>query len=1335
MEKRLTLFSVVVAFLMCFTAGAQVKAPQRVPGQFNVPWGNYLTSPTSQVLLADGQQKWPGILITKAEGRHTRHLERSHTSGARLSASSRSAVKRAPINVPEEGQQAYYKRSGMAYNYSDGYIYQTSQTGHVEIVETDDGTVYIKDIISYFEAGTWVKGTKSGNTITIPTNQELDYYDYADVTFTINWVEQSYENGQRTFKVSDESAITFTVAGDVITLDNSSYEHFIGVCYNYQGEDYFDGEGDWDTYWQLDEGYVPASTDLVTPPDDMTSDTWYKEAEGPYGQKYTENVKLGFSGDDVYLGGLFSTFPDSWIKGSISGNTVTFESLQYQGKLDGTKMWVVGALKNESEISPTFTMTYDAENQVLTLDDDYNLFLNGSDNNLYYQIGYISLKITAQNPSELPVATGDPIDQIPYVNTFDTENDYNQFGIIDYNRDGYSWNTDSQYSSFVCSNGYGNVIADDWLISPAIKLEAGKSYRMYVDAWGVATNYVETFEVRMGHEPSASGMTFVALPPTNVTWQERATVEQDGIFVNETGYYHFGIHSISEYGYMLYVDNFILEAGAEPKSPVNVTDLSITPYEETPGATISFTAPTMTVDGTELSSNMSVKVFVDGSLSKTYEDIVPGSANTLQFEDNSLSVGYHTFYLVASNEAGDGKKSKSITVILKKVLDVPFTADLHESYWVDIFQIIDANHDGYTWVHDWWYNSIYYNLNSDRVTPADDYLVTLPIYIESGRYYSVVLNAYSNYETERFEVVVGKEATPEGLNIKAIEPTEVQAVSPMTPKDYEGLFMVPEDGKYYVAIHIISDADKAAFILNSLTIDKSLLPTSPAAPILTVTPAELGVLSAQVSITAPTKSYNGEELGDNFSKVELYRDGSLITTVTKEQFDAAAGTFVYTDNQVPNDGKYTYQAIPFDKAGERGEKTEIVEVYIGQDLPDYPKNLMITDNQSAVHIAWDAVTTGINGEYVNPDAISYNIWTAQILYGTYFMKNQLLGTTQETTFDFDYDTNVGEQRLEYWVVEPVNSAGIGTGALGELLVGQSYDLPVVEHFINNEGLAHYWVYNNNIEFWISQNATDGDANAIKFTSIDGSKPSEFATGKLNLKDTSYPVMVFDAFTESADTKLGISGIIDGKDGVALEDNVPLSNEYSTVAIPLEPLKEGHYAQVVMNMKFPEPTSYYYQYPTGYVFNWGDSLVIDNLHIVDLPLPTDVTMTLADGQVTVIWAAPITSESIVKYIIYVNGQRFDEVTEDTSYIFNAAEIEGNVTTVAVSAYYSYNVETPAVEATLNEQVGINLLMTEGKPVDIYDTCGRLIRHQATDLNGLKGLYIIKSNERVSSVILP
>ena len=1330
MSKRFKLLSIVAACSLCITASAQGIAQQQGSGKFEMPRNNYFSS--QKALSFDGQYSQKGIPVVKGEARNMRHIERNSQEAGNWVP--RVTAKRAAIIEPEAGEHAYYRRSGMAYYYSSDYIYQTSQTGHVEIVETSDGTIYVKDIISHLEAGTWVKGTKSGNTITIPTDQEVAYYAEADVTFTLNWVDSQNSGGNLSFTKSDESTITFTIDGDVISLVGSSSSHFIGVCYEYEGGNYFDGEGDWDTMWMLHEGYVPASTDLVTPPADMTSETWYSAMTTLYGDLYNGKVKIGFSGNEIYIQGISSIFPDSWIMGTIDGNTVTFESMQYQGSYWDRNMWIAGGRKDASEISPIFTMTYDATNNILTLDDEYNLFLNASEDNLYYQQGYSAVVITLENPSELPVATGDPIDELPYVNSFDTEADFNQFGIIDYNRDNYTWKAVTWDGRYECNNGYGSVIADDWLVSPAIKLEAGKYYRHSIDVCGIASNYTERVEVKMGKEPSASAMTISVLPPTEFTYMRNTTLEQESFTVSETGYYHFGIHCISEYGYMMYVDNFVVDLGLDPKAPEAVTNLSVIPYTEKAGATISFTAPKKAIDGSDLTGSLNVNVLVDGVVSKTYENIAPGSDNSVEFEDPNVGVGTHTFMLIAGNEAGNGKKGESVTVTLKCVIEPPYTADLTKMETMELFTIIDANEDNYTWFYESWYGTTSYRNNYDGVTPANDYLVTLPIHLVDGRYYSVVVNAYANYMTERFEVVVGKEATPEGLNITAIEPTEVKAVSPMTAKDYEGLFMVPEEGQYFLAIHVISDADQSQFCVNTLTIEKSLMPTSPAAPDLTVTPAEQGVLSALVDITAPTKCYNGEPLGDNFSKVELYRDGSLIATITKEQFDAAApNAYRYIDDQVPTNGVHSYQAIPYDKIGDPGKKTEPVEAFIGTDVPDFAKNIEAFDNETSIRLTWDAVTTGKNGQYVNPADISYNIWTVQVLYGSYYVLQDLIGNTNETSFDVTYDTNSGTQRVEYWAVQPVNSAGTGDAYLAQMLVGAPYELPFEEHFINNQ-VTNMWVYNNNIEFWIAATASDGDGNAVKFTSIDGSLPSQFATGKLNVKDASYPVLVIDARTESPDSRLDIVGIVNGREEVTLAENIPLTAEFSTVSVPLESVKDSRYIQAELNMTFPRATSYGYEYPYGYVFDWGDSIVVDNLHIVDLPLPTNVMKTIYNGQATVVWTAPATTESIQSYCIYVNGELFDVVDgETTSYTFSVEGIEGDVN-VAVSAFYSYNVETPAVEAVQSDPIAIEEMIADGKPFDIYDVSGRLIRQQTKSLSGLNGLYIIKSDERVSRVVV-
>ena len=1332
MSKRFTLLSVVAACLLCITASAQNASRQRVPGKFEMPWNS---SSSRQALSLDGQSSQKGIPVVKGEARNLRHIARNpQEAGSRTlrSMSARVPARRATITKPEEGEHAYYRRSGMAYYYD--YIYQTSQTGHVEIVETSDGTVYVKDIISHMEAGTWVKGTKSGNTITIPTDQEVMYLEEYDVTFTLNWVDGNMSGGNASFTKSAESDITFTIDGDVITLNGSSDSHFIGICYEYEGGNYFDGEGDWGTVWILHEGYEPASTDLVTPPAGMTSETWYTEMTSLYGDVYKGKVKIGFSGSEVYIQGISSIFPDSWIKGTLEAGTVTFESMQYQGINWDTKMWIVGARKDASEISPTFTMTYDATNKTLTLDSEYNLFLNASEDNLYFREGYSGAVITFENPGERPVDTGSPVDEIPYINTFDTEAECEQFGVIDYNGDNNKWRAVSWDGLFECNNGYGEVIADDWLVSPAIKLEAGKSYRFSIDVRAITPDMAECVEVKIGKESSVSAMTISVLPPTEFSNTESATLEQETFTVSETGYYHFGIHCISEYGYMVYADNFVVDFGVEAKAPEAVTNLSVTPHTEKAGATISFTAPKKAVDGSDLTGNLSVNVFVDGVLSKTYENIAPGSDNTVEFEDPSVNVGKHTFMLTAANEAGNGKKGESVTVLLKSVIELPYTADLTKEETLEVFSTIDANGDNNTWSYDSWYNTTSYRNNYDQTTPADDYLVTMPIHLEGGRYYSVVLNAYANYMTERFEVLVGKVATTDGLNITAIGPTEVKAVNPMTAKDFEGLFFVEEEGQYYVAIHAISDANQSQFCVNSLTIEKSLLPTSPAAPGLTVTPAGEGVLKAQVDITAPTTSYNGEPLGDNLSKVELYRDGSLIATITKEQFDAAApNAYQYIDDQVPADGAHSYQAIPYDKIGDPGMKTEPVEAFIGSDVPDFAKNIEAFDNETTVRLTWDAVTTGKNGQYINPAGISYNIWTAQIMYGTYYTLNEQIGNTTETSFDVDFNTSSGPQHIEYWAVQPVNSAGTGDAYLVQMLVGESYNLPFEEHFISNE-VTNLWVYNDNIEFWMAETASDGDGNAVKFTSIDGSLPSQFVTGKLNVKDASYPVLVIDARTESADAKLDIVGIVNGREEVTLAENVPLTAEFSTVSVPLERVKDSRYIQTELRMTFPRATSYGYQYPIGYIFDWGDSIVVDNMHIVDLPLPTNVVKNVSNGQATVAWAAPATTESIQSYFIYVNGQLFDKVDgETTTYTFSVEGLEAGVT-IAVSAFYSYNVETPAVEAVDNGATAITELTVDGKPFDVYDVGGRLIRWQTKTLSGLKGIYVIKSDERVNHVIV-
>ena len=114
------------------------------------------------------------------------------------------------IVKPAEGVRKVYRRSGQALAYDpDGESWLlTEQEGQVNIVFCDDGTVYIKNLISTYISGSWVKGSLSGNTISIPTGQLVSYESNYGMPFAIYWGRRE---GRDFFKNEEKEVITFTI--------------------------------------------------------------------------------------------------------------------------------------------------------------------------------------------------------------------------------------------------------------------------------------------------------------------------------------------------------------------------------------------------------------------------------------------------------------------------------------------------------------------------------------------------------------------------------------------------------------------------------------------------------------------------------------------------------------------------------------------------------------------------------------------------------------------------------------------------------------------------------------------------------------------------------------------------------------------------------------------------------------------------------------------------------------------------------------------------------------------------------------------------------------------
>ena len=100
---------------------------------------------------------------------------------------------------------------------------------------------------------------------------------------------------------------------------------------------------------------------------------------------------------------------------------------------------------------------------------------------------------------------------------------------------------------------------------------------------------------------------------------------------------------------------------------------------------------------------------------------------------------------------------------------------------------------------------------------------------------------------------------------------------------------------------------------------------------------------------------------------------------------------------------------------------------------------------------------------------------------------------------------------------------------------------------------------------------------------------------------------------------------------------------------------------------------------------------------------------------------------VGYNVYVDGELVGS-TPNTAYDMPATGLSNGEHTFAVTAVYEGGKESAPATAVIDLTSGIDEIALDGQPVDVYTLDGRLVRRQATSLDGLKGLYLI-GNKKV------
>ena len=801
-------------------------------------------------------------------------------------------------------------------------------------------------------------------------------------------------------------------------------------------------------------------------------------------------------------------------------------------------------------------------------------------------------------PRRVDITEAIPV-TVPYEADFSTSGEAmdENFIIINNNEDlsdgePCTWTWSAGNGAYYVYNVDGTTPADDYMVLP-INLEGGKTYDVSVNA--ASWNYPEEFEVVAGTECTAAALTTEII---GKTIPENDAADFSGTFTPAAdGVYYIAIHAISSADlYILSVYRFSIDVAPDAAAPEAVSDLTAVQVPHELKNVITFTAPSATIGGEEMKENLTIDILRDGEVVKSLAEVAPGSEQSVTDEVEAEAI--YRYQVIAANAAGQGRKSDIVTVRVSMPQDVPYEVNFTDEEEYDSFLVIDNNGDGSTWNYSSYDMAAQYR--SDWDNQGDDYLVSQALRTVAGKKYDVTVRIAGNaYNPERFEVVAGTSATSEGLNISVIPATDVTSDA---YAEYTGSFTAEADGYYYVAVHAISDAQTYFLYVSGMRVELGAEPTAPAAPAVAATAGAEGALNATIQVTAPDKTVEGNAL-TAISKIEIYRDGELVG----EQSDVTPGAVVtFTDEGIETSALYTYQAMAYNESG-KGEKSEKTTVYVGIDQPLAPEIVEAVDHPTAVDLSWSVVgNVGMNGGYVNPDDVTYNIWDIDVSDYFVFFNDMVTSVKGQTSTSFDYNVDEGDQQdYKYFAVRPVNDSTTDEdkadwNAAG-VFVGKPYDA-VVEGFANEE-LHYFWESDASVA--VTNYASDEDGVALALLA-DTPGQKAFISGKLNIKNAAQPMLVFDALNASNIPTLYVLGSADQGTWNLLETVTLSSEDYQTYQVPLTSLKNHErYAQIAFVANYTNAAS---------EEDYGDYFFLDNIRIGDF-FDNDLAVSAAASAAT------------------------------------------------------------------------------------------------------------------------
>ena len=350
-----------------------------------------------------------------------------------------------------------------------------------------------------------------------------------------------------------------------------------------------------------------------------------------------------------------------------------------------------------------------------------------------------------------------------------------------------------------------------------------------------------------------------------------------------------------------------------------------------------------------------------GKIKTTSVTVAEGiTETTLTDEVNPLDV--YTYTICASYNGGtygsSGTNSNEVTV--NGVLEVPYTENFSSSATLNFWTLLHSSET----TKDWSVTSSKLGLYGG---PADAWAATPPVRLKAGVAYEFSFTPSLSYYTPTKDVslYLGKEPTVAGLQ------TELHKVTASSTygSAEKVSFSVTDDGIYYLAFRCVNAGSdyRTVYVddLNLIEIECSPLAVTD----LTAAVAEKGAMEATISWINPAKTNAGTDLSE-ISKIEVLRGNDVIATLTEGLTPGESSAYI--DNTIESPGKYIYKVIPYLGAN-AGPSASVESGWVGPDTPVAPSSVTATLTDEGRVVAFEANVLGLNGGYVDANALTFTI--------------------------------------------------------------------------------------------------------------------------------------------------------------------------------------------------------------------------------------------------------------------------------------------------------------------------------------------------------------------------